>query len=117
MPKEKASEKHDLGIRNPLIDLEPFLADKEKAAKARIRFHLGDVYEKVCEVLYSNRDVDASRIIVAINDGEVTLSGQVPSRDMKWAAESCIAETTGVLKIYNELQVSENNSGLKVINH
>ncbi len=116
MPKEKASEKHDLGIRNPYIDLEPFLAEEQKNADTWIKNKSDDVYERVCEALYQHHDIDASQIIVSVKNGEVTLSGKVPDRNMKWTAESCVADVSGVRQINNELKVSGSGK-LNIVNH
>lgn len=117
-------EKFD-GIRNPYIDVEPFLTDEIKDTglhfgKGPRGWKLGDdkIYERVCESLYQHHEVDASEIIVTVKDGTVTLSGKVPDRHMKWAAEDSVADVPGVWEINNELEVSERRfHPLKVMNH
>lgn len=49
--------------------------------------------------------VDARKISVAVQDGELTLSGTVPSRDAKHRAEECVENISGVRHVQNNLRV------------
>jgi osmotically-inducible protein OsmY len=63
------------------------------------------IYEDVCELLGRSRDVDASDLEVSVKAGEVTLSGTVPERSMKMAAEMMIDRVAGVVDIHNRVRV------------
>lgn len=60
--------------------------------------------EVVCERLSEDDHIDASEISLEVKNGEVTLSGQVPERSMKYHAEDLI-EQCGVREIHNNLRV------------
>ena len=61
--------------------------------------------EEVCDRLTAARDIDASEIEVAVENGEVTLSGTVCARQMKRAAEDCAEEIAGVQQVHNRLRI------------
>lgn len=61
--------------------------------------------ERVCERLADDPYVDASDIDVSVTNGEVTLSGSVETRQMKYIAEDVIADIAGVAAIHNSIQV------------
>lgn len=61
--------------------------------------------ERVCERLFDDPFVDATDIEVSVANGEVTLSGSVETRRMKYAVEDLIAELAGVSAIHNSIQV------------
>ena len=61
--------------------------------------------KKVLDALDWEPSLDASRIGVAVNDGIVTLSGQVPSWSELWTAERVIKRMTGVKGVANDLEV------------
>jgi len=63
------------------------------------------VREDVRDALTAHGDVDASDIEVAVEDGEVTLTGTVPDRATKRAAESCAEHVGGVRHVHNRLVV------------
>ena len=63
------------------------------------------IHDDVCERLAHHRDVDASDIEVKVEGGEVTLSGGVASRFMKYAAEDAAAEVMGVHDVHNRLRI------------
>lgn len=63
------------------------------------------IYEEVCEALTFDDHVDATDIEVAVNDGEVTLSGAVPSRRMKRLAEDVVDDVSGVRDVHNRIRV------------
>jgi hypothetical protein len=63
------------------------------------------VREEVCERLTDDRLVDASDVEVRVQDGEVTLTGSVSSRDQKRHAEDCVLRIPGVDDVINQLRV------------
>ncbi len=75
------------------------------------------IMEDACDALTEDWGVDARQISVAVNDGEVTLDGTVPSREQKRRAEDCVDDLSGVRNVQNNLRVQEpaawerNNSG------
>lgn len=61
--------------------------------------------ERVCERLTDDPFVDATDIEVSVANGEVTLSGSVETRHMRFAVEDLIADTPGVSAVHNSIQV------------
>lgn len=59
--------------------------------------------ELVCERLTDAPGVDASEIEVHVEGDEVTLTGRVPSRAHKRAAEDCAEAVPGVRDVHNRL--------------
>lgn len=68
------------------------------------------VREDACELLTDDERIDASNVEVAVQDGEVTLSGAVNSRAQQRRAEDVVAELSGVKDVHNRLRVV-NESG------
>lgn len=63
------------------------------------------IREDACELLTDDAQIDASNTEVAVQDGEVTLSGGVNSRAEKRRAEDIIAQLSGVKDVHNRLRV------------
>lgn len=63
------------------------------------------IRELVCDDLMDDPWLDASRIEVAVKDGEVTLSGSVDSRDARRLAEDLAEHAGGVKHVQNNLRV------------
>ena len=61
--------------------------------------------EDVNQRLSDDRHVDASDIEVTVADGEVTLNGNVDSREAKRHAEDCCDAVSGVSHVQNNLRV------------
>jgi hypothetical protein len=61
--------------------------------------------EDICERLTDDPDIDATEIGIEVSSGEVTLSGSVPDRHMKRAAEDLIEECSGVKQVHNGLRI------------
>jgi osmotically-inducible protein OsmY len=61
--------------------------------------------EQVCERLEGHGEIDASEIEVAIQNGEVTLTGKVENREQKRMAEDCAGSVRGVKDVHNQLKV------------
>ena len=64
------------------------------------------VREDVCDRLERDGEVDASEIEVAVEEGVVTLDGEVPERSMKRRAETCVEDAPGVRDVQNRLRVA-----------
>jgi len=63
------------------------------------------IRELVCESLTDDDQIDASRIEVTVNNGEVTLTGSVEDRHAKRDAEDCACSVSGVRDVQNLLRV------------
>lgn len=63
------------------------------------------VYADVCEALTDDSEVDATNIEVSVKDGEVTLSGEVRSREEKRRAEDIADRIAGVRDVHNTLKI------------
>jgi osmotically-inducible protein OsmY len=61
--------------------------------------------ENVCERLTEDPFIDATDIVVSTANGEVTLSGSVETRGMKYAVEDLVAELAGVSAVHNSIRV------------
>ncbi|HEY4176963.1 MAG TPA: BON domain-containing protein, partial [Kofleriaceae bacterium] len=64
------------------------------------------IKDLVCEALTDHEHIDASGIDVDVKNGDVTLTGMVPDRDTKRAAEDCAERIAGVNDVQNQLKVS-----------
>ena len=51
--------------------------------------------------------IDARRVSVGVENGEVTLTGTVPSREAKRRAEDCIDRISGVRHVQNNLRIEQ----------
>lgn len=71
------------------------------------------IYEDACELLMRHRGIDASEIIVRVDDGIVNLSGKVRSKRMKYLSELILGDLSGVEEVENELYVIEGSSDPK----
>jgi len=58
----------------------------------------------------SDGTIDASEITVQVQNGEVTLSGSVTDRRMKFYAESCAERVMGVTDVNNQLKIARTPS-------
>jgi hypothetical protein len=61
--------------------------------------------ERVCERLTDDPFIDATDIEVSVANGEITLSGSVETRRMKYAVEDLVADMSGVTAVHNSIQV------------
>ena len=64
------------------------------------------ILEDVCDRLTDDPYVNPSDVEVKVNDGTVTLSGSVVSREEKRHAEDCVESVSGVRDVNNNLRVS-----------
>jgi hypothetical protein len=65
------------------------------------------IREDVCDRLSWNDEVDATEIIVRVQNGEVTLEGRVETRHMKRLAEDIAENVFGVVDVHNTLRVTK----------
>jgi hypothetical protein len=63
------------------------------------------IKEDVSDRISQMNMVDASDVEVAVKGGEVTLTGTVPNRVMKWQLENMIDTVAGVTEVHNQLRV------------
>lgn len=63
------------------------------------------IKEDVSDALMEDPQLDASEIEVTVKKGEVTLQGQVASRQDKRRAEDCAERCAGVMDIQNNIKV------------
>lgn len=63
------------------------------------------IREEINDRLTAHGLVDATDVEVGIQNGEVTLSGFVDSRDAKRAAEDCAEDVQGVREVHNHLRI------------
>lgn len=68
------------------------------------------IKDDVQEKLYHDSFIDASDIDVTVNDGEVTLSGTVDSKQTKRRAEDCAERVSGVNEVSNHLKTNRSSS-------
>jgi osmotically-inducible protein OsmY len=63
------------------------------------------ILEDVCERLAAHPLIDASRMDVHVEKGEVILEGEVFDRRMKFMAEDVAANCTGVKEVHNRVLI------------
>lgn len=65
------------------------------------------IADDLIERLTRDEDIDASEILVGVDAGTVTLTGEVPERRMKHLAENLASEVQGVREVHNRIQVDK----------
>ncbi|MCW1382373.1 BON domain-containing protein [Novosphingobium sp. KCTC 2891] len=65
------------------------------------------IREDANDRLTDDWQVDARQISIAVESGEVTLSGSVPTRQEKHRAEECVERISGVKHVQNNLRVDQ----------
>jgi hypothetical protein len=65
------------------------------------------ITEDVCDLLMADDDVDASGMEVQVDRGEVTLSGNIPTRFEKRIAEQLAESVAGVTDVHNRLRIGK----------
>lgn len=68
------------------------------------------IREELSEMFTRHHDVDASDIEIEVKEGEVTLSGFVPERRMKYLAEDLAEKSMGVRDVTNNIRVRKEDS-------
>lgn len=66
------------------------------------------IKDEICERLTHHGQLDAGKIKVNVQAGEVTLEGNVDSRSAKRMAEDTIESVSGVRDVHNQLRVRQN---------
>jgi osmotically-inducible protein OsmY len=64
------------------------------------------IWEDIHEHLTTNPDLDATEVEIVVEDGDVTLTGRVDTRESKWLAEEMARAVPGVADLHNRLRVS-----------
>ncbi len=64
------------------------------------------IWEDIHDHLSTNPDLDATEIEIEVEDGDVTLSGRVGTRESKWLAEEISRGISGVVELHNRLKVA-----------
>lgn len=84
---------------------ESFQEKRNHRGKAPKNFNISDqrLFEKICDALTDDQEVDASEINVKVQSGIVTLSGEVEDRHSKKRAEEITESVAGVKDIFNYL--------------
>jgi hypothetical protein len=65
------------------------------------------IREDVNERLTMHPDIDATDIDVQVKNGEVTMTGNVESREMKRMAEDVVENVFGVKEVHNQLRIQQ----------
>lgn len=68
------------------------------------------IVDDVQLTLREAHDVDASQVLLIVENGVVTLTGNVPDRAMKRAAEQCVADVRGVSDVINRIRVDDGSA-------
>lgn len=64
------------------------------------------IREDICDRLTDDWRIDASEVEITVNNGEVTLAGNVHNREQKRSAEDVVESIPGVREVHNNLRVS-----------
>jgi osmotically-inducible protein OsmY len=64
------------------------------------------IHQEIWELLTHNADLDATGIELHVEGGEVTLTGTVDSRDVRWLTEDLVNSVAGVREVNNRLKVA-----------
>ncbi|HEX2449757.1 MAG TPA: BON domain-containing protein [Gemmatimonadales bacterium] len=64
------------------------------------------IWEDIHDHLTTNHDLDATEIEIVVEDGDVTLTGRVDTREAKWLAEEIARSVPGVVDLHNRLKVA-----------
>jgi len=63
------------------------------------------IHDEICEIVARESDLDASQVDVRVENGEVTLTGEVADRRTKRELEDVSERVFGVVDIHNQLHV------------
>jgi osmotically-inducible protein OsmY len=105
-----ASESSPSGNLNPFV----YRGPGSYAGRGPKNYQRSDerIREDVISRLTDDHRVDASDVDVRVQNGEVTLGGQVQDRRMRRAAEECVEDLPGVRDVHNELRVQGGRGAL-----
>jgi len=90
---------------NPLLEREHG-PHRGKGPKTYVRSD-ERIRDEVCERLTHHPLIDATLLDVHVQDGEVSLTGEVLDRRMKHMVEDVVDEVHGVKEIHNQLRVTD----------
>jgi len=68
------------------------------------------IVDDVIDRLTQDEHIDASEILVKVEAGIVTLTGNVPERHMKRLAENLVADASGVRDVHNVIRVDDGSA-------
>jgi len=68
------------------------------------------IVDDVIDRLTDDEHIDASEILVKVDEGIVTLTGNVPERHMKRLAENLVANASGVRDVRNLIRVDDGSA-------
>lgn len=68
------------------------------------------IHDDICERLTRHPLIDASMMDVHVENGEVTMTGEVLDRRMKYMAEDVVDDVFGVTEINNRLKVTRDRA-------
>ena len=68
------------------------------------------IADDVIARLTDDEHIDASEILVMVESGVVTLTGNVPDRKMKHHAEDLVADASGVRDVHNRIRVDNGSA-------
>jgi hypothetical protein len=68
------------------------------------------IVDDIISRLTDDDQIDASEILVMVEGGVVTLTGNVPERRMKHRAEDLVAEASGVRDVENRIRVDDGSA-------
>jgi osmotically-inducible protein OsmY len=63
------------------------------------------IKEQICKLLEEDPKLDASKIHIEVNNGEVLLKGKADTEEEKAKAENLAASVNGITKLVNNLHV------------
>ena len=64
------------------------------------------IWEDIHDHFATNHDLDATEIEIVVEEGDVTLTGRVDTREAKWLAEEIARGVAGVADLHNRLKVA-----------
>jgi osmotically-inducible protein OsmY len=94
---------------NPLLQKGRVASHKGKGPRGYSRTD-ERIMDEVCERLTHHPYIDASLIEVKVENGEVTLTGEVQDRRMKHLAEDVAADVSGVKDVHNSIKPVRSNA-------
>ena len=75
------------------------------------------IFEEATEALRRARDLDSRHIDLSVEEGLVTLIGEVETRELKKLAEDCVEHITGVTDVMNNIKVRGTGNFMKDQGH
>ena len=123
LPKDDEDEKQDWvhyldqNLKQHTVHETPFPASSWAYSRAASSFYERNglkrpdmsLHEEILRKLYLCVDVDASKIIVDVFNGHVSLTGEVNSLAAKQKASEVIENIDGIWKLINDLTISSTN--------